>query len=65
MLEYRHLIHGPDGATWVKALAKNLGRLSQGVGTCMPTGTNNVFFVSKAPITYELKVTYTRMVSTI
>ena len=27
-LKYRHLICGPDGATWVKALANDLGRLT-------------------------------------
>ena len=52
-LKYRHLIRGPDGATWVKDLAKSLGRLVQGVGTRMPTGTNTVFFVSKSYIPYD------------
>ena len=46
-LKYRHLICGPNGATWIKALANNLGRLAQGIVTCMPTGTNTVFFVTK------------------
>ena len=35
-LKYRHLIHGPNGDTWVKALANDLGRLAQGVSTGMP-----------------------------
>ena len=64
-LEYRHLIRGPDGATWVKALANNLGRLSQGVGTRMPTSTNTVLFVSKVFIHSDRKVNYARMVATI
>ena len=57
-LEYWHLIRGPDGATWVKDLANNLGRLAQGVGTRMPTSTNNVFFVAKSSILHDRKVTY-------
>ena len=57
-LEYQHLICGPDGATWIKALANNLGRLAQGVGTCMPTGTNTVLFVAKSSIPHDRKVTY-------
>ena len=64
-LEYRHLIRGPDGATWVKALANDLGHLSQGVGTHMPTGTNTVFFFEKSSITHDRKVTYAQVVATI
>ena len=65
MLDYRHLICGPDGATWVKAFVNDLVRLTQGVGTRVPTGTNTVFFVSKVSIPSDRKVTYTRMVATI
>ena len=56
-LEYRHLICGPNGDTWVKALTNDLGRLTQGVGTLMPTGTNTVFFVAKPSIPHGKKVT--------
>ena len=65
MLKYWHLIRGPDGATWVKALANNLGRLAQGGSTRMPTGTNTVFFVAKVSIPYDRKVSYACMVATI
>ena len=65
VLRYRNLIRGPDDATWVKALANDLGRLAQGVGTRMPTGTNTVFFVAKSSIPHEHKVTYAQMVATI
>ena len=34
-LEYRHLICGPNGDTWIRALANDLGCLAQGVGTRM------------------------------
>ena len=57
-LKYWHLIRGPIGDTWIKALAKNLGRLAQGVGTRMPTGTNTVFIVAKSAIPHGRKVTY-------
>ena len=64
-LEYRHLICGPKGDTWIKAFAKNLGHLAQGVGTRMPTGTNTVFFVEKSAILHGRKVTYDQMVASI
>ena len=62
-LEYRHLIRGPNGDTWIRALTNNLGRLAQGVGTRMPTGTNTVFFIAKSAIPQGRKVTYARMVA--
>ena len=49
-LKYRHLVRVPNGDTWIKALANSLGRLTQGVGTRMPAGTNTVLFVSKLAI---------------
>ena len=64
-LEYRHLIHGPNGDTWIRALANDLGRLAQGVGTRMPTGTNTVLFVAKSDISHGRKVTYAQMVASI
>ena len=64
-LEYRHLIRGPNGDTWTRALANYLVRLSQGVGTRMPTGTNTVFFISKNATPQGSKVTYAQMVASI
>ena len=64
-LNYRHLIWGPNRDTWIRALANDLVRLSQGVGTCMPTGTNTVFFIAKSAIPQGRKVTYARMVASI
>ena len=52
------LICGPNSDTWIKAIANNSGRLTQGVGTRMPTGTNTVFFVAKSAISHGRKVTY-------
>ena len=64
-IEYRHLIRGPNGDTWIKAPANNLGHLAQGVGDCMPTGNNTVFFVAKSAIPRGRKVTYAQMVASI
>ena len=64
-LEYWHLIRVPNGDTWIRDLANDLGRLAQGVGTRMPTGTNNVFFIEKSAIPQGRKVTYARMVASI
>jgi hypothetical protein len=43
--EYRHLLQGPDAPTWTKSFANKLGRLSQGVGTRMHSGTNTIWFI--------------------
>ena len=42
-LKYRNLIRGLNKDVWTRSLTNDLGRLAQGVGTCMPTGTNTVF----------------------
>ena len=65
MIKYQHLIRVPNGNTWVNALANDLGRLAQGVGTHMPTGTNTVLFVAKSSIHHGRKVTYAQLVATI
>ena len=64
-LEYKQLIKGPDAAIWKKAMANDLGRLAQGVGTRMKTGTNTIFFMHPSKIPKNKKVTYCRIVSTI
>ena len=64
-LKYWHLIRGPNGDTWIRALANDLGRLAQGVSTRMPTGTNTVFFVAKSATPHGRKVTYFQMVASI
>ena len=54
-LEYRHLIKGSDKDIWVKFLAKDSGRLAQGVKDIMPTGKSTIFFhpPQRNPITQE------------
>ena len=42
-LEHRHLIKGTNRKLWEQALANDLGRLAQGVGSRMPSGTNAMF----------------------
>ena len=64
-LDLRQLLPGPNKSTWRTSLANNLGRLTQDVGTCMPCGTNTVFFLPKSSVPSNCKVTYARMVATI
>ena len=44
-LERRYLIKGPTKAIWEISFANEIGRLAQGVGTRMPTGTNTISFI--------------------
>jgi hypothetical protein len=64
-LEYRHLSTGPERALWINALANDLGRLAQGIGTRMPTGTNTVFFIPRHKVPFGRQVTYGRLVASI
>ena len=64
-LEYFHLARGPDKDIWKKILANDFGRLAQGVGTRIPTGTNTVFFISRSAIPAGRTVTYSRLVASI
>ena len=45
--EYRHLIRTPAKQIWKRAPANDLGRLAQGVGTCMKQGTNTIHFIAQ------------------
>ena len=64
-LEYSHLMRGPDKDIWKTSLANNLGRLAQGVGTRMPTGTNAVFFIPPSAVPIGRTATYLRLVASI
>ena len=57
-LKYCHLLRFPNKDVWTRSLANDLGRLDQGVGTRMPTGTNTVFFVRRRDIPAGRKVVY-------
>ena len=64
-LKYRHLLSGPNKDVWTRGLANDLGRISQGVRSRIPTGTNTVFFVRRRNIPAGRKVTYACLVSSI
>ena len=55
----------PDKAVWIKSLANDLGRLARGVGSCMPTGTNTLYFFHLSQIPPDCKVTYAKLVATL
>ena len=58
--EFRHLIVGPDKATWYQLLANEFGRLAQGFGNRID-GTNTIQFISKTAVPFNIKnVTYPR-----
>jgi hypothetical protein len=59
--EYRHLIKGANSKIWENSFANKIGRLTQGVGTRMPTGTNTIFFIPKKAVPTDRKVTYGRI----
>ena len=61
----RQIIQGHNKSIWRTILANNIGRLTQGIGTRMPRGTNTVFYVPKSSIPVDRKVTYAHMIATI
>ena len=64
-LKYRHLVKGDDSIRWTTGFANELGRLVQGVGTRMPTGTNTINFIARKDVPVNRTVTYGRIVATI
>ena len=64
-LKYLHLIHVSNKDVWTHNLANDLHRLTQGVGTRMPTSTNTVFSVWRHYIPAGRKITYACLVSSI
>ena len=62
-LEYSHLMRGPYKDIWKTSLENDLGRLAQGVGTRMPTGTNMVFFIPRSAVPDGRTVTYSQLVT--
>ena len=47
-LDLHQLLQYPNKSTCRTSLANNIDRLTQGVGTRMPCGTNTVFYVPKS-----------------
>ena len=64
-IEYYYLTCVPDKDIWKTSLANDLGRISQGVGTRFPTGTNTVFFIPRSAIPAGRTVTYSQLVASI
>ena len=64
MCEYGALLKGSEGAEWTHATALEFGRLAQGVGTEMPTGSDTIFFIDHAAKPAHKKATYCRVVVT-
>ena len=60
-LEYFHLMRVPDKYLWKTSLANDLGRLAQGVGTIIPTGTNIVFFIPRSAVPVGHTVTFLQL----
>eukprot|EP00957_Ditylum_brightwellii_P174968 13322027-Ditylum_brightwellii.AAC.1 len=62
MEEYRQLIKGKHKDKWVTSFANELGRLANGVGTHIPTGTSTITFIPYSQVPTNKTVTYGRIV---
>jgi hypothetical protein len=58
-------MQGPNRPTWMTSFANELGRLPQGIGTRMLTGTNTCFFIPKKQVPTDRTVIYGRIVASI
>ena len=65
VLEYRHLVKGPNRKIWETSCANDFGRLAQGIGTRMPQGTNTIYFIPRRQVPAGRKVSYVKPVATI
>jgi hypothetical protein len=63
LADYAELSQCSDGALWVKACKDEFGRLCQGHGTDMPSGTNTMFFIPVHAIPKNKKATYLKIVA--
>ena len=61
-LEYKQLSKGPTAAQWSTSFANELGRLANGVGTRMPSGSNTIAFIPKHKMPKHKRPTYGRLV---
>jgi hypothetical protein len=60
--EYPELIKSSDGEHWVEAGSEEIGRLTNGNGTTMPTGTGTMEFMYLHEMPKGAKITYARIV---
>ena len=63
VLEYWHLIRGPDKVIWSTSLVNDLGQLTQVVGTQMKSGTNTIVFVQQLDVLSNRKFSYVQLVA--
>jgi hypothetical protein len=63
LAEYLELSKCSEGALWIESCKDEFGRLCQGHGLDMPTGTNTMFFIPKSAIPKHKKATYLRIVA--
>ena len=61
-MSYKKLSVGPDGSHWERSMANEFGRLAQGNGPSMPTGTNTIFFISHRDVPANKTPTYAKIV---
>ena len=61
--EYRHLLRTPENKIWETALANDLGKLAQGVGTRMPKRNSIIRFVAHKTVPQNKKVAYSHLVA--
>ena len=64
-LEYRHLIKGTTKSIWENLFANEIGRLAQGFGTRMPSGTHTIFLIPKDKVPAGRTLNYGRIVAEI
>jgi hypothetical protein len=65
-LEYEDLLANENTRViWSHSSANEFGRLANGVGTRMPTGTNTIVFISKSDVPKGRFATYAKFVCTI
>lgn len=64
-LEFRHLIEGKESDKWEAAMAKEIGRLTQGCKQHGIEGTDTMKFISYDDLPADRKATYSRIVASI
>jgi hypothetical protein len=65
-MEYCHLSKNPKtSAKWTRSFANKLGRLADGVGTRMKTGTNTIKFIERHTVPKDRTITYGRIIVSI
>ena len=63
LAEYAELSRSSDGPQWIESMTDEFGRLCQGHGPSMPTGTDTMFFIHKSKVPRHKKPTYIRVVT--